>query len=168
MLRNDISIVGNGGTEESDRGFVLIALSCYHTHMKTASAILMLTALGIAGFAMFGVAAMTHGSGHAGWCPIAVSVSDCPAPTNALAAVSFHLDGMRGFLTSTAADAFPGFLLALLGLLAISFATIRFASDRRPAIALRVLPNAAHGSFSRREARLIRWLAFHNESPAFT
>lgn len=141
---------------------------CYHECMKAASAVIMLAALGIASFAFIGVAAMTHDGGHAGWCPIVASANDCPALANALAAVSFHLDGMRGFLTSTAANTSQGVLLALLGFLAIPFAAIRHTSDHRPAIALHVLPNATRGSFSRHEARLVSWLAFHEQSPAFT
>lgn len=139
---------------------------CYDGRMKAASAILMFAALGIAGFAMFGVATMTHGSGHGGWCPVAPSSSDCPTPANALAAVSFHLDGMRGFFTATAAHVSAALLLAFFGLIAVLSASRRFISDGKPVAASHVLSRAAHGSFSRRETRLIRWLALRENSPA--
>src|SRR3989344_986062 len=129
--------------------------------MKFASAILMLTALGIASFAIFGVAAMSHDGGHAGWCPVVVTAGDCPTAANALAAVSFHLDGMREFLTATVADASAGFLLALFGIFALLFTLIRSVPDWRSARELGALPRAAREPLSSRESHLIRWLAFH-------
>lgn len=135
--------------------------------MNVASSILMLTALGIASFAMFGVASMGHGGEHAGWCPVAIPTGDCPATANALATAVLHLEGLRGFLTATAADASLGSLLTLIVLLAVLAAFIRSPLDRGPAARLRVLSYAAREPRSRREAHLIRWLAIHENSPAF-
>jgi len=135
--------------------------------MKAASAILMLAALGIASSAMFGIAVMSHDGGHAGWCPVAVSARDCPGATNTLAAALLHLDGIRGLFSATAADAATGSLLALLGFLAVLLTFICSAPDQRPVGALRVLPRAAREPRSRRETRLVRWLAFHEHSPSF-
>ena len=135
--------------------------------MRVASVMLMFAALAIAGSGALNIASMGHGGSHTGWCPVAVTAGDCPTATNALAAVVLHLDGMREFFTATAAGASAGSLLALLGFLVVPFTLIRSDPDRKPAVALRVLPRAAREPRSRRETRLARWIAFHENSPSF-
>ena len=135
--------------------------------MRVASVMLMFAALAIAGSGALNIASMGHGGSHTGWCPVAVSARDCPGATNTLAAALLHLDGIRGLFSATAADAATGSLLALLGFLAVLLTFICSAPDQRPVGALRVLPRAAREPRSRRETRLVRWLAFHEHSPSF-
>ena len=134
---------------------------------------LVLTTLlifGLLGIAVFGVFAMNHGSGygHNGCIAATLQGVDCPKGENTLSFLTFHLGVFQSFSTAVFGQTILSFLLLgvpLLLLARIVISTLYIApGSPGPHSRLRYFLRLSPSSFQK---RILRWLALHENSPAF-
>ena len=139
----------------------------------TANMKLVLTTLlilGLLGIAVFGVFAMNHGSGygHNGCIAATLQGADCPKGENALSFLTFHLGAFQSFSTAIFGQTILSLFLLVASLLLLArivLSTLYITPE----------PSDLHSRFrhflelpaSSFQKRIIRWLALHENSPAF-
>lgn len=137
-------------------------------HMKLSLTTLVIASfVGIAVFGVFGMIHMSHG--HGGCIAATARGVDCPSDANPFDVAASHLDAFRSFSLATVGDeALNIFELFFTFLLFVGLALVARSVFMPPAPALfplyrRRADDAPHSPT--REKR-IRWLAFHENSPA--
>lgn len=132
--------------------------------MKSAFTVFVL--IGFVGIAVFGFAAMGHGDDHGRCIAAAVKGMDCPEWGNIFSFANFHFDFFRSFSTAVFTDGIGAFFSFLFFLAFWWFGVIpkfQFGlSFSRPSAAYQFLD-----SLSVADRQQSRWLALHENSPAF-
>lgn len=137
--------------------------------MKTAVIIFLI--LGFLGAAVFGVFIMNDMSGHGHGGCIAATVNGglCPEKYDAFQFVIFHLDFFKSFSAAIVNSGLASASLALLVLVLVAGMGV-FANLRRmaPAFTANYFPGRFTASYSSPlQRKFVRWLSFHENSPAF-
>ena len=134
---------------------------------------LVLTTLlifGLLGIAVFGAFAMNHGSGygHNGCIAATLHGADCPRGENTLSFLIFHLGAFQSFSIAVFGQTILSFfsLLAALLLLARIVISASYTTSESPGLHSR-FRHFLKMPVSSFQERIIRWLALHENSPAF-
>ncbi len=145
--------------------------NCGYNQIIMKSAFATLLIFSFMSIAVFGVFAMSHGTGHEsgsnGCIGAMAQGTDCPKEENTLVFLAFHLNAFRSFSTAVFSQNILSlfFLAASLLLLARTAMGKLFAEsvslDCRSRLRQFFEPSGTHF-----QPQIIRWLALHENSPA--